>query len=192
MLQASKSSGKNLTLTAKGKPVSQFGKGGSNRSSPRTTPDKALSHTYNSDKKNSPRTVGTKGTTPEDEKTRNKSANPTQIKTNLGPSKIKAPKIKIVTLRIPDSSEKTEEAGVKKKNIDISHAAMKVLKSSVLLENKSCENISVSIRVRPFTQQETSAKQTREAWTLTPTNNLADRKRGIAYAFGISLNLLHR
>jgi len=72
-----------------------------------------------------------------------------------------------------------------KKSIDLNSAALQVLKNSVLVENKSCENINVAIRVRPFTQQETVSKQTKEAWSKSAGGKLVDKRKGVIYGFGI-------
>ncbi len=175
---------------------------GSNRSSPRATPRKAVFHTHHSSEKKQKQRAATEEDVPDDDPVSNRLINTTLVKTPLTQSalSLKSPMTKAaqcktqIIHRKPDREAKKEaEAEVRvtriepKKSIDLTSAAMQVLKSSVLLENKSCENINVSIRVRPFTQQEILAKQAREAWTLTPNQKLCDRKRAVVYSFGTSM-----
>lgn len=69
-------------------------------------------------------------------------------------------------------------------SININTAAMQVYRNSVLVERKSCENINVGIRIRPFTSKEKEAMQTREAWDMSMEGKLLDKKKGVVYGFG--------
>eukprot|EP00826_Nyctotherus_ovalis_P024813 TRINITY_DN19152_c0_g2_i1.p1 TRINITY_DN19152_c0_g2~~TRINITY_DN19152_c0_g2_i1.p1 ORF type:complete len:182 (-),score=31.21 TRINITY_DN19152_c0_g2_i1:184-729(-) len=72
------------------------------------------------------------------------------------------------------------------KCINLNEATKQVLRTSVLIENKSCENINVGIRIRPFTKQETAARITKEAWSKSSEGKLIDKKKGLIYGFGSS------
>jgi len=70
------------------------------------------------------------------------------------------------------------------KSTDLNKAEMQILKSSMMMENKSCENIRVGIRVRPLTQEEKTNK-IQEAWGRSHDGKLLDKKKGIIYIFGM-------
>jgi len=73
-----------------------------------------------------------------------------------------------------------------RRSINIDNAAMQIYRNSVLVENTSCENINVGIRIRPFTVKEKEAMQIREVWDKSLDGKLLDKKKGIAYGFGLS------
>ena len=80
--------------------------------------------------------------------------------------------------------QKVEMQRISQVGININEAAKEVLRTSVLIENKACENINVGIRIRPFTKQEIATKQIREAWIKSAEGKLIDKKKGLIYGFG--------
>lgn len=89
-----------------------------------------------------------------------------------------------VTLREPKTSPKKAEG----RSTDLTRAEMQILKSSMMMENRSCENIRVGIRVRPFTLEEEADSKVLEAWSRSPDGKLLDKKKGIIYGFGLHSN----
>jgi hypothetical protein len=82
--------------------------------------------------------------------------------------------------------QKVEMQRMSHLGINLNEAAKQVLRTSVLIENKACENINVGIRIRPFTKQEIAANQLRGAWIKSADEKLIDKKKGLVYGFGNS------
>jgi hypothetical protein len=88
-----------------------------------------------------------------------------------------------------DSNEESTSlfmATFPRKSININNAAMQIYRNSVLVEKKSCENVNVGIRIRPFTGKEKEAMQIREAWERSPDGKLLDKRKEVVYGFGLS------
>ena len=91
-----------------------------------------------------------------------------------------------------ESHQSLEKPQETKRNIDIKQAALRVMRTSVLIEDKACENLHVAIRLRPLNRKETLYKQTYEVWGIIPPKKLLDKKRGIAYEYSTMSRLILR
>jgi hypothetical protein len=165
----------------------------SSKSSPRTSPQR----TRNSNEKLSARVRGNKRSI-EEVKAKQQCNTYSTNKSRLPKPKLNNPKSgmspqrvrEVVRQKVTRSQLVSREVKplkspkkIEGKNTDLNKAEMQILRSSMMMENKSCENIRVGIRVRPLTQDEKTNK-IQEAWDKSPDSKLLDKKKGIIYGFG--------